>query len=182
MIDIVQYRAQIGHFSKKTFRKKLLTCREFYYKSRENRKKLVKNIFFAIKATLKIMLVYSLFLYQHLHPHHLPGHGEHGQICEPKGCTTLCTTTTVLAWTLPCSYSCNLKLPEGGMYILVIDKERGNFWARYLHGNIRKDKGVHNLHFNIRSLKLKVGEVKNIVQAERPTIFGLSECELKRRN
>ena len=38
------------------------------------------------------------------------------------------------------------------------------------------------MHFNIRSLKYKVGEIKNVVNEERPTIFGLSECEIKNEN
>ena len=38
------------------------------------------------------------------------------------------------------------------------------------------------MHFNIRSLRFKVGEIKNIIHCEKPTILGLSECELKKRN
>ena len=38
------------------------------------------------------------------------------------------------------------------------------------------------MHFIIRSLKYKVGEVKNIVNTEKPSIFGLSEVELKKEN
>ena len=38
------------------------------------------------------------------------------------------------------------------------------------------------MHFNIRSLKYKVGEVKNIVNTEKPSIFGMSEVELKKDN
>ena len=38
------------------------------------------------------------------------------------------------------------------------------------------------MYFNIRSLKYKVGEVKNIVNTEKPSIFGLSEVELKKEN
>ena len=39
----------------------------------------------------------------------------------------------------------------------------GNFWAKYLNGN-RQDqfKGIKCFHFNIRSLKNKISEVKNI--------------------
>ena len=35
------------------------------------------------------------------------------------------------------------------------------------------------MHFNIRSLKFKISEIKNIINREKPTILGLSECELK---
>ena len=56
----------------------------------------------------------------------------------------------------------------------------GNFWAKYINGNKGKVKGIHNMHFNIRSLRFKVNEVKNIVNTEKPTILGLSECEIKK--
>ena len=58
----------------------------------------------------------------------------------------------------------------------------GNFFARYLYGNIdRKDpKGIRVFHLNIRSLQNKVLEVKNIVKEKNPHILGISECELKK--
>ena len=39
-----------------------------------------------------------------------------------------------------------------------------------------------NLHLNIRSVKNKILEVKNIIKLQDPHIFGLSECELKKKN
>ena len=36
------------------------------------------------------------------------------------------------------------------------------------------------MHLNIRSLRYKVSEIKNLIYNERPTILGLSECELKK--
>ena len=53
-----------------------------------------------------------------------------------------------------------------------------NFRARYLHGNIQKSKGILNMHLNIRSLRHKVYEIKQIVKESNPTLIGLSECEL----
>ena len=41
-------------------------------------------------------------------------------------------------------------------------------------------RGIRNLHMNIRGLKSKVVEVKNIVKEHKPHILGLSECELVR--
>ena len=52
-----------------------------------------------------------------------------------------------------------------------------NFLARYLYGN-KQEKGIKNFHLNIRSLKNKVQEVKNIISEDSPHIFGLSEVEL----
>ena len=63
-----------------------------------------------------------------------------------------------------------------------VGKQTGNFWARYVFGNIINVKGIKNLHFNIRKLKNKVDEVKNIIKQESPNIFGLSECDLKKEN
>ena len=55
-----------------------------------------------------------------------------------------------------------------------------NFWARYMHGNEKaKVKGFKNMHFDLRSLKYKVGEIKNILKQESPQISGLSECETR---
>ena len=72
--------------------------------------------------------------------------------------------------------------PGGSTGILQIGWGTGNFWAKYINGNKEKIKGIHNMHFNIRSLRNKVDEVKNIVYTEKPTILGLSECELKKEN
>ena len=58
-----------------------------------------------------------------------------------------------------------------------------NFKARYLHGNIgnkKEIKGIKNNHLNIRSLRYKVVEIKNIIKEQNSHIIGLSECELKK--
>ena len=65
--------------------------------------------------------------------------------------------------------------PRGGK------KATNNFRARYLYGN-RQKKGIINIHLNIRSLRNKVMEVKNIVKDFSPHILGLSECELRKEN
>ena len=46
-----------------------------------------------------------------------------------------------------------------------------NFEARYLHGNIQKQKGILNMHLNIRSLRYKVYEVKQLIKQHNPSIF-----------
>ena len=55
-----------------------------------------------------------------------------------------------------------------------------NFLARYQNGNITRKKGILNLHLNIRSLRNKVPEVKNVIKQHNPNIIGISECELKK--
>ena len=55
----------------------------------------------------------------------------------------------------------------------------GNFYARYVNGNIvNSQKGLKVYHINIRSLKNKVEEVKSIVKDKKPHILGCTECEL----
>ena len=55
-----------------------------------------------------------------------------------------------------------------------------NFEARYLYGNIKKQKGIVNMHLNVRSLQFKVVEIKNLIKEHNPHIFGVSETELFR--
>ena len=55
-----------------------------------------------------------------------------------------------------------------------------NFQARYLYGNIQKQKGIINMHLNVRSLRSKVMEIKNLIKIHNPHIFGVSETELNK--
>ena len=66
-------------------------------------------------------------------------------------------------------------------YIATGKKTTNNFIARYTNGN-RGKKGIDNFHLNIRSLKFKVQEVKNIIKEFSPHIFGLSETELRKES
>ena len=61
-------------------------------------------------------------------------------------------------------------------------KESPNFLARYVYGNKQYEKGIKNTHLNIRSLANKVTDIKQIISDQKPHIFGLSECELKKVN
>ena len=63
---------------------------------------------------------------------------------------------------------------------IICKKESPNFLARYQYGN--PSKGIKNFHLNIRSLKTKMSEVKNIVKRENPHILGISEAELRKLN
>ena len=56
-----------------------------------------------------------------------------------------------------------------------------NFYAKLTYGNKQATKkGLKNLHLNIRSIRNKIAEVRNIVEQKKPHIFGLSECELRK--
>ena len=55
-----------------------------------------------------------------------------------------------------------------------------NFEARYINGNIQKQKGIVNMHLNIRSLRNKLFEIKHLVKEHSPHVFGISETELRK--
>ena len=56
-----------------------------------------------------------------------------------------------------------------------------NFYTRLTYGNKASElKGIKNIHLNIRSLSNKISEVKHIINQEKPHIFGISECELRK--
>ena len=180
MIDIVQYRAQIGLFSQKTFRKKYLKSDDFFCKSSRNRNRFSENFMQLLSTVLKIAVFCMMFLPPTQAAHLSPSWPAW---CVSSSSTVRSSSTTAVAW----SQSIHLHFSSDAVWRVAWIKYRilygiktGNFWARYINGNIRKDKGIHNIHLNIRSLKFKVAEIKNIVYAEKPTIFGLSECELKK--
>ena len=54
-----------------------------------------------------------------------------------------------------------------------------NFYAKITYGNkAAKCRGLKNLHLNIRSIRNKISDVKNILGQHKPHFFGISECEL----
>ena len=55
-----------------------------------------------------------------------------------------------------------------------------NFWARYVHGNKKCERGIKNCHLNIRSILNKISEVRFIIKQQSPHIIGFSECELRK--
>ena len=60
---------------------------------------------------------------------------------------------------------------EKSTFIGVGQKSEVNFQARYVNGN-RGQKGIKNLHLNIRSLGNKITEVKNIIREHNLTFLG----------
>ena len=56
-----------------------------------------------------------------------------------------------------------------------------NFYAKLTYGNRQiMKRDLKNLHLNIRSIRNKITDLRNIVEQKKPHIFGLSECELRR--
>ena len=150
MIDIETYRFRIGSFSQSNRPRKYLVNQEYF-----NNRRILKGV------GVKIKIILGLFL-------------------------LLGSLTTDLARVRT---SCPAKIGGDGVWnmqrsehnYMVRKGKKGtiNFLFRYIHGNISQ-KGIKNLHLNIRSLRFKVLEVKNIIKEHSPHIFGLSECELKK--
>ena len=63
-------------------------------------------------------------------------------------------------------------------FITLSVEQTSNYRARCLYGNTKR--GIVNIHINIRSLYNKMGEVKNLIQREKPHILGVSEAELRK--
>ena len=182
MVDINQYRYQIGLFRQKSFSKKFL-FRQEYYRLDEYDRIVGKNVLLVTQTVLKFIIICLLLI---------PNSSKYSSPPPSHAASSPATLCAVSDTTTPCSASLSSSYTAtawswavGGIvtrYILHTGRQIGNFWAKYLHGNIRQVQGVHNMHLNIRSLRNKVSEVKNIISAEKPTILGLSECELKKEN
>ena len=185
MVDILQYRAHIGLFRQKTKNFKFLQVTKFYKAASWNENKSGKLVFNAMKSLLKIFFL-SIFLtqvsdvYPSLLLRYRAGYDSETTIstwCRysvltQSWCRYAVTTYSGLKYRGVCTFA-TYRTDNCGMYT-------GNFWARYMHGNEKtKVKGFKNMHFNIRSLKYKVGEIKNILKQESPQILGLSECEIR---
>ena len=150
MIDIETYRFRIGSFSQSNRPRKYLVNQEYF-----NNRRILKGV------GVKIKIILGLFL-------------------------LLGSLTTDLARVRT---SCPAKIGGDGVWnmqrsehnYMVRKGKKGtiNFLFRYIHGNISQ-KGIKNLHLNIRSLRFKVLEVKNIIKEHSPHIFDLSECELRK--
>ena len=170
MIDISTYRSRIGLFTHKPKNFKFRNIQNFY-STTKNGYEAGKTTFGVIKNIIKIVLILTL-----LYPtcdvsssHVLPSLSP-ATTC-PTTPRTTCTRTPGLGSTTRAtqpSYSLG-------------KKQSVNFRARYINGNGNSNpRGIKNSHLNIRSLRNKVFEVKNIVKQNSPHILGLSEVELRK--
>ena len=160
MISIDEYRSRIGQFCPR------LKCRKYLYRDYFNKEnnfkgKRRKSAFYAVKSFLRIMLLLVLTLAWRAAPY------------NTHPCSVLLTSCSV-------SSQVRSETTEGILVSEVAGGQTGNFWARYIHGNRTNIKGIRNLHLNIRKIRYKVSEVKNIIKKESPNIFGLSECDLRK--
>ena len=151
MIDLLLYRQRIGTFTSQSRKIKFLRKS----KCCESSVKAGHYLLSTVKILMKIVLILVLI------PCPWPC------ISQPKSPGKFLSnnvTTPDLMATPP--------------FIVKSRKQTSNFQARYIHGN--PPRGIKNMHLNIRSLGMKVFEIRNIVKEYKPHILGLSECELKK--
>ena len=171
MIDNIQFRRCIGSFTQKIRPKKYLYlgghCCKNYWPEQNSGQFVFKMTSAVIKIVLVIVLIadkssavvppdqdhVGLYDSSQVQPEHWQG----GSYCAGGG-------------------------QRDTEHVSLIQRGKQgtpNFLSRYINGNIGQ-KGIRNLHLNIRSLKFKVAEVRNLIKEHAPHILGLSECELKR--
>ena len=167
MVDISIYRSRIGTFIHsrrlrfKKFDKVLLSQGTRSQKAGRT----------ALKSLEIVLILVILSIFGFARPPSAPGTSETPLPCSQP------------PWWRPApALRCQGRLTAFPSYQFQIKgkKQSSNFLAKYRNGNTRK--GILNLHLNIRSVKNKVLEVKNIVKSHNPHLLGLSECELKKKN
>ena len=162
MIELSLYRFRIGTFSQKSQTKK--TSSKICSRVHKNRK---LDILKFLQILPRIVLLLSILQ----NSFSLNIKGPFKEINRYENSYHRCNPTTQ---------------EQGGVYILQSyrkssKKKSVNFLARYKYGNQPKQsRGIKNLHVNIRSLRNKISEVKNIIKQHSPHILGISEAELRK--
>ena len=159
MIDINIYRSRIGRFSPRIKVKPVLRRQysEIFSRNINNSGKKTQSFFrFFYKLVIILVLGYS-------YP---------ASICDQDGLGPLSLAVQWVGAVNLCGFQ-QIREENHSINSEIINH---NFQARYLKGNIQKQKikGILNMHLNIRSLRYKVYEVKQIVEEYNPTMIGLS--------
>ena len=208
MIDINTYRSRIGLFSPKNRRNRSVFSQDyndlFWWKRNTSGKKALSSLQAVCKLLPVLGLVFSPAPYQQATVQAAPRHyyvaeldeytpllvRVHHQAAEFRSVGQSFGQITVIN-----SYRDESELDEYTPLLVRAhcqaagfrsagyqrrEQPDHNFEARYLYGNINKQKGIVNMHLNIRSLRFKVAEVKHLIKEHNPHIFGISESELKR--
>ena len=164
MIDLFTYRHRIGSFSCKQFRSQNAS------KSQNRGDKLKDN---KIHHSAMIIVVYLMTML-------LICQSQQTDDGTVESCFGQFMMKNVLKVSAQACSKCNeylvlrvLRVKTKSVKVVDI-----NFEAKYLNGNIQNQKGIVNMHLNIRSLRLKVIEVKSLVKEHNPHTFGISEAEL----
>ena len=197
MIDINSYRSRIGLFCPKLRNNKYMTKSEYYRSFSENEDQSGKITLSILKCIFKVVLILVLL--------HQPAtdsvpHTIAGSPYSVLGLARYCAPAIAGSGSLGGHgqyWSVGWSLVGSGMrggssvgyerireenYEINTEILDHNFQARSKNGNIQKKKGILNMHLNIRSLKNKVYEVKNLLKEHTPHMLGLSECDLTRDN
>ena len=161
MIDIDLYRIRIGTFSTKKWNKKTILSSFDNVSDDKSGVKILSGLQFILKIILIVSFLPVWYTDVNL------------------GKQTLDTGDPPVQHALGHQHL-GVDSPLPRLIRTFSDQLKPNFQARYKYGNIPKMKGLKNIHLNIRSLAQKMTEVKNIIQEQKPHIFGLSECELKK--
>ena len=167
MIDIIQYRKSIGSFRQKIRSKKGKYCKNKWAKQDY-------GLLLTFKITCVVMKVWMIFVL-------VAGLGSDVTVLDQDNVRLQAGPQVQLEhWQGGChSVGGERHGTEQVCFLRQGKLKTSNFLARYINGNIGP-KGIKNLHLNIRSLKFKVSEVRNLIKEHAPHILGLSECELKR--
>ena len=155
MVDISVYRSRIGSYNycRKVKPEKF---KKFMYCEETRSERAGQGAFSVLKSILKIILIYLLL------PGNLCSSIEHSGTqspCTEPPCTTACPQgwsgkARAQAWTS--------STQPMWVYQTRGKKQSNNFLAKYKNGNRRS--GILNMHLNIRSMKNKMSEVKNLVK------------------
>ena len=178
MIDLVLYRARIGGFSMTSksirFKKSSKSLSKFFSK---NFRTGVFLMFILVPTMLITAVIASneglLFIQKSF---------KNSEISQFSVVPLFCYHTRVISPFSTKTSDCNSYGILNISYGLKVEIKDCNFLARYYNGNGPKRKGIFSMHLNIRSLKNKLHEVKNLIKEHGPQILGLSECELLRAN
>ena len=163
MIDLVQFRVRIGLFRQSL---KYYKSRSRYCRNKQSSVPCNGKTTILLKLSLLIVLVNVLCTLIYL--------------SEFSISTNMPILQNVSYQYIP---SKKFNLEQAQKSLGAVSVMTGNFWAKYVNGNrVQSPKGIKTLHLNIRSLKNKCNEVKQVIKQENPTICGLSECELLKQN
>ena len=180
MIDTNIYRSRIGLFSQKVHKKKFLYKTEYYKQFSETENHSGKNTMLVLHFIFKFALFLGILL--PISESYLATSGQclgMNMVCSGSGVVWEQVHYWGGAWA-------TIEAEVGGQdvqgvnYVIILEILDHNFLARYVNGNIQKKKGILNMHLNVRSLRFKVYEVKQIIKEHNPHILGISESELKK--
>ena len=157
MIDINLYRLRIGTYVHRGGKMKYFGR---YETTDETSRKYGQNTLFMMKFLLKISLMLFLLPFPTSSCSDLSSHTSSRLISNSL---YLCPDTSPVV-----------------QFCMQSKKQTNNFKAKYKHGNKQTVKrGIKSMHLNIRSLRNKLFEIKNVIKEHGPHILGLSEAQLK---